>query len=650
MSSMNNIGYRWILLSLGMYFLFSLLIFQFFRLQVLEEEKWSKLAKKQHFFVVKEPFKRGSIWSNTTIKKGHPEVPQKLVFDILKYHLYADPDLIPHFHKKVIAAVLTYQLDPFHANFSSLGIENQLFRKSRNRKLATWICQEKKEELLTWWQGYANAHHIARNALYFVPDYQRSYPFGKLLGQVLHTVQNQRDALTQQPLPTGGIELAFHSALQGKEGKRLLQRSPRHSFETGQVIESAQDGKDLYLTINHYLQAIAEEEVEKGVKRCGAKSGWAVMMDPYTGEILALAQYPFFYPEKYPEYFNNVEKIEWTKVKAITDAYEPGSIMKPITAAIALLANQELEKKGEKPLFDPEEMMPCGDGRFPGRTKPIRDLRFHRYLDLNMAIQKSSNIYFSRLAQRIVARLGDRWYRNALQNLFGFGIKGGIELPSESGGVLPTPGKLHPNGTLEWSVPTPFSLAMGHNIQATSIQMLRAWAILANGGRWVKPTLIKREFQEFFPTVLDQKIIDRVIEAMKYTTKPGGSGRRADIFGYTEVGKTGTADKIVGGVYSKNTYIASFMGFAPVKDPAFVLLVSMDEPESHYIPGLGKNHGSLSGAPVFKEIARRSLEYLGVALDDPYGYPVGDPRYNPEQADWAFETRQLREKYEKWNN
>jgi cell division protein FtsI (penicillin-binding protein 3) len=296
-------------------------------------------------------------------------------------------------------------------------------------------------------------------------------------------------------------------------------------------------------------------------------------------------------------------------------------------------------------------MMPCADGRFPGRTKPIKDLnRVHSYLDLNMAIQKSSNIYMSRLAQRIIARLGDKWYRNALQNLFGFGVKCGIELPSESAGVLPTPGKLHPNGALEWSVPTPYSLAMGHNIQATSIQMLRAWAVIANGGRFVKPTLIKSDYYLDFPVVLDKKIIDRVIESMRYTTKPGGSGRRADIFGYTEVGKTGTADKIVGGAYSKTTYIASFMGFSPVDHPAFVLLVSMDEPESHYIPGLGKNHGSLSGAPVFKEIARRSLEYLGVTPDDPYGYPIGDPRYDPKLADWVRETQLLQEKYEKWNN
>jgi cell division protein FtsI (penicillin-binding protein 3) len=149
------------------------------------------------------------------------------------------PDSIPLSHKKVVAAVIAQQLE-LSEDVGTL--ESHLFRKSRNRKLATWVSQEKKESLLAWWQGYASVYRIARNALYFVPDYQRSYPFGKLLGQVLHTVQNQRDAATQQPLPTGGIELAFHSTLQGKEGKRRLQRSPRHSFETGQIIESSKEG------------------------------------------------------------------------------------------------------------------------------------------------------------------------------------------------------------------------------------------------------------------------------------------------------------------------------------------------------------------------------------------------------------------------
>ncbi len=640
---------RLVVISLGIYLLFAALIFQFFKLQIIEHDKWSETARRQHFFVVTEPFKRGTFWSNTKIKKKHPEESQKFVFDIQKHHLYIDPMSIPDEQKGMIADTI----------LDKLGIEGEerrqkrrdFDRRSRSRKIAMWLDQEQKDDILNWWSPFARKHKIASNAIYFVADYKRSYPFGKLLGQVLHTVQNQRNETTKQAVPTGGLELSFNKELQGHEGKRLLKRSPKHRFETGQVIEEPVNGQDIYLTINHILQAIAEEEVEKGVKRCRAKRGWAVMMDPKTGAILALAQYPFFYPERYPEYFNDPEMIEDTKVNAITDAHEPASTMKPITVAIALLANEELRRRGEPPLFDPDEKMPTLDGHFPGRRKVIHDTRAHNYLNLNLAMQKSSNIYLARLVERIINRLGNDWYRSALTDTFGFGRPTGIELPSESWGVVPRPGKLHPNGALEWSTPTPFSLAMGHNLQANSLQMLRAYAMLANGGYWVTPHLVADGKKETSFKVLDKGVVDRTVESMKYVTKTGGSGRRADIWGFTEAGKTGTANKIINGAYSTKQTVGSFIGFAPVDDPVFVMIVVMDEPECRFIPGVGNNHhGSISAAPVFKEIGRRTLDYLGVTPDDPGGYPYGDPRHDPEIADWMKETRQLQEIYKKWNN
>jgi cell division protein FtsI (penicillin-binding protein 3) len=639
---------RLVVVSLGIYALFSLLIFQFFKIQIIDHKKWSEVAERQHFFVVKEPFKRGAFWSNTAIKKKHPEDPQKLVFDIEKHHLYIDPLSIPEAHRQAIAEALFFRLDL--SDEKKTKMRKEFNRKSRNRKLAMWLDQEQKEQILQWWTPYARRNKIASNALYFVADYKRSHPFGKLLGQVLHTVQNLRDEATKQVVPTGGLELAFNEKLKGKEGKRLLKRSPKHRFETGSVIQSPVNGEDIHLTVNHYLQAIAEEEVEKGVKQCHAKGGWAVMMDPFTGEIYALAQYPFFHPEKYPKYFNDPEQVEHTKVHAITDVYEPGSTMKPITAAIALIANQELIRRGQSKLFDPEEKMPCLDGHFPGRQKVLHDTRAYKYLNLDMAVQKSSNIYFARLVEQVVNRLGNDWYRTQLQNTFGFGIPTKIELPSESWGILPRPGKLHPNGALEWSTPTPFSLAIGYNLQSNSLQILRAIAVIANGGKMVSPTLIQKKERVPPFQVMDPKIAARVLHSMKYVTKPGGGGRFADIWGFTEAGKTGTAEKIVNGAYSKKQNIASFVGFAPAKNPKFVMIVVMDEPECRFIPGVGNNQmGSVAAGPVFKEIAKRTLEYLGETPDDPYGYPKGDPRYDPEKADWAKETLRLQEKYEKWN-
>lgn len=611
---------------------------------------------------------RGIFISNTSIKKGHPEIPQSFVIDVQKFHLYADPVSIPAEYRESIVQELSRLLEMNEDERAGLALH--FSKKSRSRKLAMWLDKERYDAILEWWNPFAKAHAIPRNALFFMSDYQRSYPFGKLLGQVLHTIQSVKDEKTSQALPTGGLELYFNRYLKGKPGKRRLMRSPRNSLEIGEVIAFPQNGADIYLTINHYLQAIAEEELETGVRKSKAKSGWAVMMDPYTGEILALAQYPFFFPADYQRYFNDETLIEHTKVKAITDANEPGSIMKPITLAVALKANEELAKRKEAPLFDPEEMMPTSNPHFPGRKKPLKDTHLHRFLNMNMALQKSSNIYVARLAEQIVHRLGKEWYRNTLAEDFGLGQKTGIELPSESPGLLPRIGKKHPNGTLEWSVSTPYSLAMGHNIQLNSLQILRAYAVFANGGYLVRPTLVRKivkthsdGFQEIivdnFPQgslppahrVVNQENAKKIATAMKFTTKFGGTARRANVWGYSEAGKTGTADKVIKGKYDPHFVCASFVGMVPAEQPAFVLIVSMDEPEYGYEPGQGrKHHGGFCAAPVFKEIAQRSLEYLGIAPDDPYGYPAGDPRYDSKKADWLPEIRQLQEKYEKWNN
>lgn len=658
---------RLLALAIGLFFLFSLLIAQFYRIQIIEGTKWARVAKRQHFFIVKEPFLRGTFFSNTSIKKGHPNSAQAFVVDIQTFHLYVDPLSIPKEHRKAITKHLMRTLNLTVSE--QLAFAGQFERKSRSRKLAMWLDNEMRDQILEWWLPYAGSHKIPRNALFFVTDYQRSYPFGKLLGQVLHTIQNIKDEDTKQALPTGGLELQFNKYLTGKQGKRRLMRSPRNSFETGEVITPPQHGSNIYLTINHCLQAIAEEEIAKGVKKSKAKAGWAVMMDPFTGEILALAQYPFFYPPEYQYYFNQPKLIEHTRVKAITDANEPGSVIKPFTLAAALKANEVLRSRGEKPIFSPEEKMATANGRFKGRSKALTDTHTHAYLNMNMALQKSSNVYMARLVESIIARLGKEWYRSILHDDFGFGVKTGIELPGESNGVLPLPGKQHPNGTFEWSGATPYSLAMGHNIQVTSLQLMRAYAILANGGYFVQPTLVRQIIKknvnateeiildntlparsQLFPRVLSPEITSAIVTAMKYTTKMGGTASRANIWGYTEAGKTGTANKIVNGVYSPTAYCSTFIGFAPVKKAAFVLLVTLDEPAYGYLPGIGKqHHGGTCCAPVFREIATRSLEYLGIPPDDPHGYPAGDPRYDVNKADWIPEIRRLQEMYETWN-
>ncbi len=660
--------FRAFVLALGLFLLFSLLVFVFFRIQVTDRHIWKKKALAQHYFTIQEPARRGTFWANTSLKPGHPDTPQKLAVDIRKYHLYIDPNSLPPENKQEISQQLLIKSAPTEVEMKRFM--QQFNKKSRSRKLVSWMDEDKKKVIADWWYPYAKTHKIASNAVYFVPDHLRSHPFGKLLGQVLHTVQMQKDEKTSKWLPTGGLEYSCNRYLSGTPGKKRLMRSPRHSLELQQMQIEPKHGADVYLTINPVLQAIAEEELEKGVKLARAKSGWTAVMNPYTGEIYAMAEYPFFYPDSYALYFANPELMRNAKVKSITDANEPGSIMKPLTLAIALKANLELQKQNKPALFHPLEKIDTSKGNFPGRgRKPVKDTHFHHYLNMYLATQKSSNIYCSILVQRVVGQFGDKWYRNELENTFGFGKKTQIELPGESSGVLPSPDKKHPNGRPEWSTPTPFSLAFGYNLQTNSLQMLRAHAVIANGGYLVTPTLIKkvikthndgtqevlvdnttRERLASFPKVLDESITKEVKKAMRFVTKPGGGAPSAEIWGYTEAGKTGTTMKLVAGHYTESRHVASFTGFSPVEKPAFVIVVCLDEPAVGFVPGKGLNHmGGTCSAPIFREIARRSLEYLGVPPDDPCGYPKRDPRHDPLRADALKEAEELKKLYEQWN-
>lgn len=655
-----SIRKRLLVLCLALLFLSTLLLTRYGVLQIGQQAYWSDKADKQHFLSIQEPFVRGTLYSHPSLHPGHPNQAHVLAWDIPKWNLCADPKTVPALHHAEICQALALRLclPPSHKQH----IHTQLNKKSRHRKLVVALSSSTKAQLLSWWIPFARARKIPSNGLFFIGDYQRMHPYGGFLGQVLQTVHHQRDEATGQATPTGGLELSLNRFLKGQKGIRKLMRSPKHHLETNTLLLSPKNGLDVYLTIHHVLQAIAEEELAEAVPRLKAKSGWAVMMDPYTGAIWALAQYPFFRPDDYSKAFQDPILSKNILIKAISDANEPGSVMKPVTVTIALMANSELQARGEPPLFDPEEKIPTRDARFPGRG-PLHEVStYHDFLNMDMAIQRSSNIYMARLVERIIKRLGAPWYRDALHNVFGFGKKTGIELPGESGGVLPEIGKQHANGTLEWSVPTPFSLAIGHNIQATSIQLLRIYAMLANGGTLLKPTLIHSieeagaspSLNPLEPPLLSSSryttMIKRVVRSMRYVTKRGGGGWRGDVPGYTEAGKTGTAEKIINGRYSRKDHVATFIGFTPAEHPRFVLLVTIEEPEYGIVDGVRRHMSGYAAAPVFNKIAARTLTYLGVPPDDPHGYPSTDPRGEPSKAEWMPEVRTLEQLYKNWNH
>ena len=441
--------------------------------------------------------------------------------------------------------------------------------------------------------------------------------------------------------------------LEGENGERKLQRSPLNRLDVDKVTKIPRDGSDIYLTIDANIQTIAEQEIAVGVLEAKARSGRVVVLNSHTGEILALAQYPFFNPERYREFFNCEDSIEDTKVKAVSDVFEPGSIMKPLTIAIGLLANEESQKRYGETLFDPNEPIDVTRRLFPGRQKmPLRDIVSNRCLNMYMAIQKSSNVYMAQLADRIVQKLGADWYEQRLQS-FGFGKKTGIELPAEAVGLVPSRKRFHKNGTPEWSLSTPYSLAMGYNLLATSMQMVQAYAVFGNGGFLVRPTLVKKIISPSGKEIhlaakpektrlLSEKVVSEVVRAMKFTTSVGGTGFRAAPKGYSSAGKTGTTEKLVNGRYDKKRHIASFIGITPITALSetavpLVILVSIDDPAHGVREDGTKNYmGGRCAAPVFSRIASRVLPYLGVPEDK-------------QQHACQEEIVQLKSLYEEWN-
>ncbi|MCH9621074.1 MAG: putative peptidoglycan D,D-transpeptidase PenA [Chlamydiia bacterium] len=649
-NEIKNLYGRSLFVGFFLVFLFSLVLVNYYKIQVIEHDKWMKIADTQHQMVVKEPFHRGKIYCKSPNAKNDKCV----AMDVLTYHLYIDPFSIKPPQKEAMIKFLNPILN-------KNDIKSHFYKKSRFRKVAGFLSLKQKDDIETWWKGFYRAHKLPSNSLTFVKDYKRSYPYGHLLGQVLSTVYRNRDEKTGKAIPISGIEKKFNDHLQGEVGKRFLMRSPKYAIDDARRHIAARNGSDVHLTINYQVQAICEEELKQGLEKVNAKGGWAVMMDPNNGKIIAMAQYPFFSPEKYSDYFVSKEKEEMAKPKMVTDLFEPGSIMKVLTAAIGLKANEVMIENNLSPLFCPYEMVKTDNPYFSGRTRPLKDVSFHRYLNMFLAIQKSSNIYPARMIEKILGKLGPGWYSDQLRDVFGLGQKSGIELPYESPGMVPVYGKKYANGKDQWSGPTPYSLAIGYNSMVNAMQMARAYCVFANGGYLIEPTLIEKIVSpEGNETIFEAKekrkvlstdICQMMMQALKYTTKVGGTSYLAAIPGYTEAGKSSTSEKIVNGVYSKDTHCSSFAGIAPANNPKFVLVIVVDEPEKKFISGFGTTHfGGKCAAPIFKEIGKRTLQILKVPYDDPHGFSRGDPRTINEESDWYKESTHLKAIYEKWNN
>ncbi|MEE8575104.1 MAG: penicillin-binding protein, partial [Thermodesulfobacteriota bacterium] len=389
-----------------------------------------------------------------------------------------------------------------------------------------------------------------------------------------------------------GIELRYDDYMQGSTVKIAGERDARGRLILYEDIEkrSAAHGMDVVLTIDKTLQNIAEQALTKAVESSGAKGGMAVVMDPYSGELLALANSPTYDPNRFHRYGPS----SWRN-RAITDSFEPGSVFK-----IFLLASVI-----EEGLSEPNDIFFCENGSYKVADRVFHDTKKHGWLTLANIIKYSSNIG----AAKVGRKLGKERFYLYLKR-FGFGARTGIDFPGEARGTL--------RNYKNWSRVTLETVSFGQGVSATAVQLTSALSAIANGGFLMKPHIVKRVVGKDGKSVLDvspvivkrvisDKTADTVKKILVGVTALGGTGEQAAIDGFEVAGKTGTAQKpdLIEGGYKKDAYVVSFLGLVPAESPRLVIYVAVDEPTE-------KISGGMTAAPAFKEIAEKSLPYLGV--------------------------------------
>lgn len=392
-----------------------------------------------------------------------------------------------------------------------------------------------------------------------------------------------------------GLELSMEQRLRGsvEASMAVRDRRGRVVFSDQLLDDRAAQGDDLYLTIDKTIQHVTERELALAVRTSEATAGSVVVMDPETGEILALANYPTFDPNE-----PSRAAAAHRRNRALTDRFEPGSTVKPFTVGAALAAS----------VIQPEEQIDCGHGMLQIGDDIIRDTHVFDMLTPAEVLAHSSNIGAANIGQR----LGRRGLYRSLRR-FGFGEPTELPLPGETGGIL----RHHSR----WYDLDLASISFGQGMSVTTVQLATAMSALANGGRLMQPHILRRVVdgrgqvtEETLPRVrrqvLERRTARLVADMLTAVTGQGGTGTEAAIDGYLVAGKTGTAQKAdyVHGGYADGLYIASFVGFVPAQDPALVIAVVIDEP-------IVDHYGGTVAGPVFRRIGEAALRHLGVPAD-----------------------------------
>lgn len=411
--------------------------------------------------------------------------------------------------------------------------------------------------------------------VYDIKEYKRLYPEGEAAAHIVGFT-NVED------LGQEGVELVFQKQLSGKPGSRrvIKDRLGRVVEDVGEMV-SPVDGEDLQLSIDSKVQFFAYQKLREAVLEHKAKAGSVVVLDAQSGEVLALANYPSYSPDKRVNLSG-----EQLRNRALTDTFEPGSTMKPFAVALAL----------EKGLVKPETPIQTAPGRITITGSTITDAHPHGVLTVSEVIQKSSNVGTVKLAMQMQPR--EMWEMFAQ---VGFGQKPQLPFP----GVVS--GRLRPYKT--WRPIEQATMSYGYGISGSLFQVARAYTMFARDGEVVPATLMKAENQVAGVRVISVENAKAMRKMLQMAAGPGGTGPKAQTMGYSVGGKSGTAHKQEGKGYASKKYRGFFVGMAPIEAPRIIVAVMIDEPSN------GRHFGGDVAAPVFSQTVQQTLRIMGVQPD-----------------------------------
>ncbi|MDQ2747147.1 MAG: penicillin-binding transpeptidase domain-containing protein [Acidobacteriota bacterium] len=544
-------------------------------LQVNESQWLRDKAQDQRRDELKTRLLRGTIYDRNE---------RALAMSVKVKSLYADPREIEDVNQTAqrLAPILKLKANDIAANLQTGKDNNKRF---------VWLARRVDEDTVIKLNLALESPEIRKfdlpkfNGLHWREDQKRSYPYKNLAAQVVGF--SNADDIGQ-----AGIEQSQEEILRGAVVKKWQDRDRLGRVYEEEDVEEREPPKDIVLTINNSIQYKVEEALEKGVKASNSKSGMAIVVDPKTGEILAMANYPTFDPNRYTE-----SAVENYQNKAIQSIYSPGSVFKLVTYSSAI----------NEGLVNPNGMIDCRSGFIEVAGHRFNDPHATKVMSYGDALAVSSNVAAIKTGLSVGK---EKFYGYARK--FGFGQTVGIELPAEARGQFRAPEK--------WNGDSLASMSIGYEVGVTALQMVSAYSTIANDGVNVKPHVIKEirngDGKVFSRTEAEQTAVvsPETAHGFRQMLKQvvlKGTAKRAQLNGYTVAGKTGTAWKFNAKLKKVDAgkYVSSFIGMAPADNPAIVILVVMDEPSS------GARDGGQVSAPVFKEIAEGILPEMNVAPD-----------------------------------